>query len=90
VRAGEPVSAAKEAAASGTSIGPAAKIADHEPATEVGRDGGNPRIRTLALAWLNPQHLKGMGLFRISLGRGSNIAVGLFQRGSPLDHVAFS
>jgi hypothetical protein len=34
--------------------------------------------------------LKDTGLSRISLGRGSNIAVGLFHRGSPLDHVALS
>jgi hypothetical protein len=65
---------------------PAAKIADHERAPT----GETPESEPLALAWLNPQHLKGTGVFRIFLGRGSNIAVGLFQRGSPLDHVAFS
>jgi hypothetical protein len=56
MRAGESIPAAEEVAA-GTKPSPAAKVADHERATEAGHDG-KERIRTLALAWLNTQHLK--------------------------------
>ena len=53
-------------------LSPAAKVADHGPATEAGRDDGKNRIRTLALAWLNTQNFKDTGLFRVSLGQKCN------------------
>jgi hypothetical protein len=42
MRAGEPVPAAEEAAASGSGLTLAAKITDHERAPEAGRDRGKP------------------------------------------------
>ena len=53
-------------------LSPAAKVADHGPATEAGRDDGKNRFRTLALAWLNTQNFKDTGLFRVSLGQKCN------------------
>jgi hypothetical protein len=66
VRTGEPVSVAEEAAAFEASL-TAAKDADRGRTAEASRRPGKKRIRTLAPARLNAQHLKDTSLFRVSL-----------------------
>jgi hypothetical protein len=59
--------AAKKTIASCTGLSPGAKAADHERAAKAGRRPQKNRMQTLALASRNTYHLKGTGLFRVSL-----------------------
>src|SRR5438034_1190573 len=76
VRSGEPVSAAEEAAASGTSIAPLRRllITSEPPKRAATGKKKNPSAPT---GMLNTQRLKDTGLFRVSLGR---------NRRQPLTH----